>query len=118
MSNMKHFDMYFVGVRLVTEVNEKSCYSYSHVNVKNHSTLKWSCVFSVKLEESVFGWGLHNQALWLISSNLARFHLLQIHLYFYSVKISCLISSGDEKPMAVIEQSKKHPLVVIITDIN
>lgn len=83
---MKHFNMYFVGVSLITNVNENSCYSYSCVTVKNHNALKWSYVtedivwLSVKLEESVFGWGLYNQALWPIWNNLAIFHLLRTHL--------------------------------------
>lgn len=87
---MKHFKMYFVAVRLVTKGNKNSCYSYGCVSVKTHNALKWNCIaedivwLSVKLEESVFGWGLYNQALWLISNNLTRFHLrgLQIHLNF------------------------------------
>lgn len=110
VSNMKHFNIYFVGVRLATKVIENSCHSYSCVSVNKHNALKWSCVtedivwLSVKLEESVYRWRLYNQSLCLISTNLARFHLLQSHLDFYSVKISCPISSADKSPMAFMEQ--------------
>lgn len=69
--------MYFVGVRVVTKVNENYRCSYSCVNAKNTREREAEDIvwFSFKLEESVFGWGLYDQALWLVSNNLGGFHL-------------------------------------------